>query len=150
MRAHENKLPRGSAILSVIARMKAYLCDDSVEEHPAWTGRELGLGLRALGVYYDPRSGEWTLGNGWKKRLASAGLSESATIVDAEKWKRAYRQLCERKNFDPALARIEEAFNDGGKTEAEDNAARNGAEDNEDLEKEKIHRITLKWKFGNV
>jgi hypothetical protein len=95
--------------LRVIMRwMKRYLCDSSDPVKPHWGLLIKRLASRMLGVYAS--GGNWTLGSGWKRRLAGAGLDEECNVIDQEKWGRAFRQLLERRNYDPARQAIEEAL----------------------------------------
>jgi hypothetical protein len=144
-RAHEDR--GGSAIRTLGHALIRYLCDESIEDKRAWTRKLKDVASKLVGVYYDPRTKEWTLLNGWKRRLRAAGLDEECNVVDEAAWERAYRQLIERGNFDPAIARIEEALEpEKGQDKEETKADHNASS----KDKEAIHKMTLKGKFGNV
>jgi len=98
----------GQELLRVIATLKGYLCDERYDSHPVWTGRNVRMARRVLNVRTSGH--EWALVGGLRRRLEEAGLNEKCEVVDPEKWARAYRQICERENYDPSIARIEEAF----------------------------------------
>jgi hypothetical protein len=114
VKTYERTYTRGErepneAELRVIMRcMKRYLCDSSDPVKPHWGLLIKRLASRMLGVYAS--GGSWTLGNGWQSRLTSAGLDEECNVIDAEKWERAFRQLLERRNYDPARQAVEEAM----------------------------------------
>jgi hypothetical protein len=94
--------------------LKGYLCD-SEEHKPEWYRPWVRIARRLLGVYsHGGRGVGWTLASGWRARLASAGLDADCNVVDSEKWQRAYRQLIESDNYDPAVSRIEEAMDEKG------------------------------------
>jgi hypothetical protein len=100
--------PDEQEIRVIMRWMKAYLCDSSDPVKPHWGLLIKRLAARMLGVSVNGAS--WTLQNGWKKRLASAGLDEDCQVIDPEKWERAFRQLLERRNYDPARQAVEEAM----------------------------------------
>jgi hypothetical protein len=102
--------PSGQAIRKVAATLIGYLCDSSDEYKPQWTGRTIGLAVKLIKLRAD--EGEWRLTPGWRKRLREAGLDEECNVLDEAKWERAFTQLKERGNYDPAILRIEEALDE--------------------------------------
>jgi hypothetical protein len=68
------------AVVATVRALVAY-CGGKSGHYPAWTNKSKDLAKRLLGIWWQPATKDWYLEQGWKDKLALAGIDPDTLLI---------------------------------------------------------------------